>query len=201
MGELINWGFCWIPSAEAHGAFWWQCIPWREAGCDTHQSPLPGSGSTCIQHFTTFCLQIHFKGLSEYFFFKYHCMILNYVLMLTYANQKLLGGTKTKKSSPHLHTSNSLCHLNLQQGMSYLNDNPQVSFPSTSTSNIWGIILICFLRGNLTRIWSNSPVESEHQEEIPTPGARRPVLPRAQPGDTELWWQEHGVPTRLCWVL
>lgn len=69
-------------------------------------------------------------------------MILNYLLILAYANQKFLRGTRTKKSPSYLQTGNRLCHLNVLQGMSHLNDSPQVNFPSTSSSNIWGILFV-----------------------------------------------------------
>lgn len=120
-------------------------------------------------------------------------MILNYLLTLVLANQKLLCCTRAKKSPSHLQTSNRLCHLNILQGMSHGNDNPQGSSPSSVTRcrNIWSILFICFFSGNLTRVWSKSPVE-------PT---RIQVVPRAHPGDTEPWWQEHCVPTRLCWMV
>lgn len=70
-------------------------------------------------------------------------MTLNYLLILRFANQKLLWCMRTKRSSSHLRTSNRLCHLNTLQGMSHVDDNPQVSFPSSS-SNIWGILCIIF---------------------------------------------------------
>lgn len=69
-------------------------------------------------------------------------MILNYLLILAYANQKFLRGTRTKKSPSYLQTGNRLCHLNVLQGMSHLNASPQVNFPSTSSSNIWGILFV-----------------------------------------------------------
>lgn len=79
-------------------------------------------------------------------------MILNYLLILRLVNQKLLWYTRTKNSPSHLQTSNRLCHLNILQGMSPENDQPQVSFPSSSSSNIWVTLLICFLSDNLTRV-------------------------------------------------
>lgn len=166
---------------------------------DTPWSPPHGTASTCIQHLTHSVYSLISKIFQNIFFKKYHCMIINYLLILRFANQKLLWCMKTKRSPSHLWTSNRLCHLNTLQGMSHVNDNPQVSFPSSS-SNIWSILCIIFS----VAIPQGSDHRAQWSVHVRGRSWLQALAARCCPGHsqgTEPWWQEHDVPTRLCWVL